>query len=269
MAFSAFSLCRGLQLTDAALILRQAAHYYPRSPREDWVTVTGPGTVGPTWKGEGPGYHAPPGWVSGAGHGTFDESFAQEIPFSTSLYEIHQLELTRTKFTVVAESARAQRGGGSGSSSGATVIPYLSLGAGFHPNTSFTDAYSVGGTFLNRTVGFPIKNNGADFPFAAVCYDVGFDPDLSFSAAMGAQINQGGRTFNSTGYFSAQGPWELAGGAIFFPSVFEDSCASDSANHGAGGCVQSSTRLPGSTNIFDHFLAYVSGAHGDYTTAPA
>ena len=149
------------------------------------------------------------------------------------------------------------------------MLPYLSLGAGYRPNTSFTAAYSAGGAFLNRSVGFPIKSNGADFPFAAVCYDVGFDPDLSFSAAMGAQINQGGRTFNSTGYFSAQGPWELAAGAIFFPSVFEDSCASDSTNAGAGGCVQPSARLPGSTNIFDHFLSYVSGAHGDYTAAPA
>jgi hypothetical protein len=48
----------------------------------------------------------------------------------------------------------------------------------------------------------------------------GFDPDLSFAAALGGLINQGGRTFNSTGYFSALGPWELAAGAVLFPSVF-------------------------------------------------
>ena len=46
-------------------------------------------------------------------------------------------------------------------------------------------------------------------PFASLLYDVGFDPDLSFAAAMGGLINQGGPTFNSTGYFSALGPWEV------------------------------------------------------------
>ena len=50
---------------------------------------------------------------------------------------------------------------------------------------------------------------GADLPFASLLYDVGFDPDLSFAAAMGGLINQGGPTFNSTGYFSALGPWEV------------------------------------------------------------
>ena len=87
---------------------------------------------------------------------------------------------------------------------------------------------------------------------------------------MGGLINQGGRVFNSTGYFSALGPWELADGAVFFPSVFETSCAGRTADAGAGGCVGKSQRLQGSTNLFDdHFLSYVGGAHGNYTTAPA
>jgi hypothetical protein len=64
------------------------------------------------------------------------------------------------------------------------------------------------------------------------------------------------------------GPWELASGAVFFPSVFETSCAGRTADRGAGGCVRASTRLEGSTNLFDHFLAFVSGAHAEYATAP-
>ena len=62
---------------------------------------------------------------------------------------------------------------------------------------------------------------------------------------------------------------ELAEGAVFFPSVFETSCAGRTADRGAGGCVGVSARLNGSTNIFDAFLAYVDGAQGEYTTAPA
>jgi hypothetical protein len=56
---------------------------------------------------------------------------------------------------------------------------------------------------------------------------------------------------------------------VFFPSVFETSCAGRTADRGAGGCVGVSARLNGSTNIFDAFLAYVDGAQGEYTTAPA
>ena len=142
-----------------------AAHFYPRSPRKDWTTVTAPGKVGPSWQDPGNNYHAPQGWVSGAGHGTFTESFAQEIPFSTSLYEIHQSALSRTKFTVVAESARAQHGGGSGASSGATVIPYLSLGAGFRPNTTLVlgGGGDGGGPLLSPI--FPEVGNGERKPF--------------------------------------------------------------------------------------------------------
>jgi hypothetical protein len=55
---------------------------------------------------------------------------------------------------------------------------------------------------------------------------------------------------------------------VFFPSVFETSCAGRTADRGAGGCVRASTRLEGSTNLFDHFLAFVSGAHAEYATAP-
>eukprot|EP01048_Picozoa_sp_COSAG05_P005052 COSAG05_NODE_291_length_12036_cov_15.352266_4_plen_168_part_00 len=83
-----------------------AAHYYPRSPQEDWLTVTAPGTLSAAWKEPGLGYRPPPGWLAGAGHGTLTESFANDTVFTTSLYEVHQMELTRTKFTVVAEVCR-------------------------------------------------------------------------------------------------------------------------------------------------------------------
>ena len=243
-----------------------ASHFYPRSPREDWLTVTAPGTAGASWSSAAPGFRAPQGWVSYLGHATFDESFAQEIPFSTSLYEVHQQALSLEKFSVTAEAARAQHGGGSGGTSGASVIPYLSLGAAYRPNTTLQP--TPGGAPSTAPT-FPMPGNSADFPFASVVYDVGHDPDLSYAALMGGLINQGGRVFNSTGYFSALGPWELADGAVFFPSVFETSCAGRTADAGAGGCVGKSQRLQGSTNLFDHFLSYVGGAHGNYTTAPA
>jgi hypothetical protein len=163
------------------------------------LTVVGPGKVGPSWQPTSRPHHhsVPPGWITGLGHATFTESFAQEIPFSASLYEIHQLALTRTKFTVTAESARAQHTSVDGSQSDistrAVVIPYLSLGAAYRPNTTFST--SNGG--LSAVPNFPISTNVADFPFVATCYDVGFDPDLSTSASIGGLINQGGRTFNS------------------------------------------------------------------------
>lgn len=250
-----------------------ASEYYPRSPREDWLTVTAPGTV-TAWSPNPPRdgmYHAPAGWVTGINHATFDESFAQEIPFSFSAYAVHQSELTRTKFIVTAESARAQHANGGT----ARVIPYISLGGGYRPNTSISYAShhaslaAAGSSGPPELIGFPTVGNGADFPYDRVCYDVGFDPDLSYASMLGGLINQGGVTFNSSGCFAAFGPWELVTGAVFFPSVFETSCAGKTADPGAGGCVANSSRLHGSTNLFDHFLSYIAGARGDYTTAPA
>ena len=260
-----------------------ASEYYPRSPEEDWLTVTCPGKV-TAWQSDArvpPGtYRAPPGWITGINHATYDESFAQDIPFAFSAYSVDQPALTRAKFAVTAESARAQHMNTSTcadrassalpssatGSQGASVIPYISLGAGFRPNT--TMVLSPGGA-TPVPGGFPEVGNVADFPFARACYDVGHDPDLSHASLLGGLVNQGGPTFNSSGNFRSFGPWELAKGAVFFPSVFETSCKGRTADPGAGGCVAKSWRLNGSTNIFDHFLSYIAGAHGSYTAAPA
>lgn len=92
---------------------------------------------------------------------------------------------------VTAEAARAQHSGGGGE---AAVLPYISLGAGYRPNTTTlrpTAATAGGGGGGGGRGGdtasgtgppaFPTVGNGADFPFSSVSYDVGFDPDLSYA----------------------------------------------------------------------------------------
>jgi hypothetical protein len=50
------------------------------------------------------------------------------------------------------------------------VIPYVSLGAAFRPNTTL--ALGAGGGAATVSPAFPEVGNGADLPYMALCYDV-------------------------------------------------------------------------------------------------
>ena len=225
---------------------------------EEWRTITAPGQLS-SWSPEmAERTAAPSGWALRT-IGTFDESFSREVPFAVALYEVYQEALPRAKFTVTADAAWAQAGANTALSPG--VMPYVSLGAGYRPNVSLEGIGLRPGNAPGTN--FPTIDNNPGFPFAERVYDVGYDPDLSYAAVLGGLINQGGPTFNSSGYFRAFGPWERARGAIFYPSVFDTMCPGDGS-----GCVQASVRTRGSTNIFDHFLAFIGGARSSYWDPP-
>lgn len=214
-----------------------AAYWYPRSEPQYWQTLSAPGVWTP-WNGAD---HAAAGWLI-SGIGTYDESFASEVPFCTSLYELDQPAFTRQKYAVTAASAAAQR-------AGPGVVPFISLGAGYRSNA----------TLVLNSAGVPVANhwpdlaNIADQPFADVVFDVGNDYAITHSMLLGAELNN--NAFNGSGRKLAFANWGQASAAVFFPSPFETSCGT-----GAGGCVAASARMPGSTKLFDHFVAYVVGA---------
>ena len=56
----------------------------------------------------------------------------------------------------------------------------------------------------------------------------------AFSALLGAQINQ--PRFNSSGEYSAFGPWEQSIGAAFYPGVFSLQSAPSPINPGDPSC---------------------------------
>jgi hypothetical protein len=148
-------------------------------------------------------------------------------------------QFERDKFTRTAANARA---------AGVwNVRPTVSLGTSYHRNISQRPNLNKGG-------------HDRDHPFFNVIFDMagnaggtGYAYDLAFSSLLGAQIND--HRFNSTGEYSAFGPWEQAVGGAFYPGVFSLVSAPSPVN-------------PGSSIVMDHFVAYVEGATTNITVGP-
>ena len=230
-----------------------AAYWYPRSDKQYWQTLSAPGTWTP-WTPAPTAARAPAGWLI-SGVGTYDESFASEVPFCMSLYELDQPAFTRLKYSVTALSAAAQqqdrrpqqnRGVGPSASASAArgdgapppqihpgVVPFISLGAGYRSNATL---------MLNR-FGVPVANHWPDFaniadqPYADVVFDVGYDYPITHSMLLGAELNNNG--FNGSGSRVAFAAWGQATAAVFFPSPFETSCGAG----GAGKVAHLATRM--------------------------
>ena len=119
--------------------------------------------------------------------------------------------------------------------SGRNVLPYVSLGAAYMRNTSLWPNINAQARETLRGPGFfemPFLFNSSGY-------------DLAHSAVLGAQVNQ--PNFNSTGAWTAFGPWEQSHGASIFPGAFDWRAQPSKVN-------------PGSSVVMDHFVAYVQGA---------
>jgi len=174
-------------------------------------------------------------------------------------------QFERDKFTRTAANARA---------AGVwNVRPTVSLGTSYHRNISQQPNLNHGG-------------HDRDHPFFNVIFDMagnaggtGYAYDLAFSSLLGAQIND--PRFNSTGEYSAFGPWEQSVGGAFYPGVFSLVSAPSPVNkvrhpprrqtaiwnheylH-----MESHMESQGSSIVMDHFVAYVEGATTNVTVGP-
>ena len=120
---------------------------------------------------------------------------------------------------------------------GATTWPYISLGAGYRRClTTVPDVPDAPNATLPCVV-------APEVAYGTV-YDIGWNFDAAYSAFLGAQINQ--PKFEHSNW----GPWERATAAIFYPSVFDPRGVDSQLTPGA------------SSNLMDHFVAYVRGATG-------
>jgi len=175
---------------------------------------------------------------------SFNESFLHDERFdgfSLSLYEPYEPQFTRDKFARTAANARA--------AGVRRVRPTVSLGTSYIRNASRWPDLDAG-------------SHDRDHPFFSVSFDMtgtggkasgdyAYDP--AFSALLGAQINQ--PRFNSSGEYSAFGPWEQSIGAAFYPGVFSLQSAPSPINKG-------------SSIVLDHFVAYVQGATANISVGP-
>ena len=128
----------------------------------------------------------PSGWCVRTAY-TFKEHYSKSVPFSVSLYELPEPQLTRDMFTYTAKMAGAHGVAGS------AVVPYISLGMGYRRNSS----------------------NFAS-PDQFVQFDNDYRYDLAYSALLGAEMSQ--PKFEKSSF----GPWELATHGVFFTSPFDE-----------------------------------------------
>ena len=97
------------------------------------------------------GLPIPKGWCVRTAY-TFDERYSPEVPFSISLYELPEPQLTRDMFTFTSALAEAR------GLKGGAVVPYISLGGGYRRNsTSFLhpESYSWFDSDYVRATGHP------------------------------------------------------------------------------------------------------------------
>ena len=158
-----------------------------------------------------------------------DPTFDKSSPFAVSLYALGEPERTRQDFVHTAAAARQFNSG--------AVWPYLALGVGHHRCLK---------SMPLRPGQVPPAPQCAESEYTepnSGLYDYGFLYDFSYSALIGAMINQ--KQYERSAY----GPWEQATGVVFYPPVADD--------RGLPSKI-----FKGSTSIMDHFVAYVRGAAG-------
>ena len=112
--------------------------------------------------------------------------------------------------------------------------PYIALGTGYRRCLSSVPS-ADGGARVTCPVSSYMSRGVFDFGWT-------FDP--AYSALMGAQVNRPSLARSNWG------PWHRATAAIFYPSVFDTRGVDSMLSPGQ------------STNLMDHFVAYVRGAAG-------
>jgi hypothetical protein len=168
----------------------------------------------------------PPGYCVATGF-SFRERFEESSPFTTSLYALPEQQTMRDMFRLTSDFAITK--------GVTTTWPYIALGTGYRRCLSSVPSTDGKGTRVVCPVSEYLSRGAFDF---------GWTYDPAYSALMGAQINQPAMADSNWG------PWQRATAAIFYPSVFD--------TRGVDSILS-----PGkSSNIMDHFVAYVRGAAG-------
>jgi hypothetical protein len=160
-----------------------------------------------------------------------DPSFDKSSPFAVSLYALGEPERTRQDFVHTAAAARKFN------VNDGAVWPYLALGVGHHRCLKSMPLYP------GQVPPAPHCPQSEYVEPNSGLYDYGWTYDFSYSALIGAMINQ--KQYEHSPY----GPWEQATGVVFYPPVADD--------RGLPSKI-----FKGSTSIMDHFVAYVRGAAG-------
>lgn len=168
----------------------------------------------------------PPAYCISTGF-SYRERFESSSPFTTSLYALPEQQTMRDMFRLTSDFA-ATKGVQS-------TWPYIALGTRYRRCLSSIPSVDGKGDRVQCPVSQYLSRGTFDF---------GWTYDPGYSALMGAQVNQVAMADSNWG------PWHRATAVILYPAPFD--------TRGVDSILS-----PGrSSNIMDHFVAYVRGAAG-------
>jgi hypothetical protein len=163
----------------------------------------------------------PAGWCVAPAYYTHREAFIDSDRSSAYSPVLYSVPEPSMTRELFATSAALARA--RGLPRGGAVIPYIGLGFGLRRNVSVT---------------------GTGYGGSVTHYENNFRYDEGYDALLGAQMNK--REYERSPF----GEWQQAVAAVLFPSPFDEpKYGNFPSRHTAG-----------STNSFDHFVAYVRGA---------